>query len=1324
MHMKRIISVFVMWLCLIHVFLFQVSAAGSTHDLSVTTEFDAQTQASMTNCVYAGSSINMDSGSVTYRVSAPADGVYKLTFYGTGFDNATYMSVDVNQFELYADVSMENPNAPGSGVPLWKTIHVGNITLVKGINTITFNAEGNIYLRKVFLMRERDTEFEDIFTISTSNTERVSITGDSDGSSTGGMEVGAAVWFTFDAPEAGLYSLKARAATATDGTYFEVNLNSFSLSLADNISIQNKGWNVYAETAPVMMELPAGESTVILVNKGGINQLSDIRIDPIVSAAQGNELVQKIKTAASVREVKNAFHQNVYFKKGAEALFYPDSLYIRLMQEDSITDVKELTAAWNQALQAVSEAPDVTLVNEGSYVNKPMTGLNKLRLSSKLLPNVRVIAAVYRENRLVDMVSAVTADNDREISFHNELTTNDAVCKVFFWNDLEHMSPLDFSEVYASGQHRLFVAPYGDDSFSGTVEKPLKTIQKAKEKVKTLNKNMEGNIIVNILPGEYYIDEKLTFTNEDSGTNGYSVIYRGAGEEKPLISGGVKVGSGWTDTNGDGIYEISVPNVTEARQMYVNGFARERAKSDVLYTADSKRYSKGGLYDEDGFTCKGYSFPKFSHPEDLEVVTHILWAMQRLPVAKVLYDRVNDETTFEMKQPHYDSYISMICEGGIQPVVGSRFYLENALEFLDEEGEFYFDKRTKILYYKPHNGENLANAEIYLPKSEGLLSLVGTGTNKVSNIKFENLDFRHGAFNSASGKGVVTFQSDCLARYNSHAQNPASAGSSMFSQIYMENAEHIDITGCNFSELGSAAIGMIDNVSDCSVERNTIHDISATSIIIGNWRYSGSTDPNTLCNNITVKDNLIARTGQEFMGSSAVGVYYANHVDILHNELKDVPYTGITLGWGWGSSVPVTLNCGHHKVIGNKIESNSREEKDGGAIYTLGYLNNTIIAENYLIDSPDFGSIYLDSGSASVTVQNNVIKNTNSWLFTDKRDNVTVKDNYVDKDNYSFEENTTSGKESTMTGTVVYENGNWTGKALQYAEAAGLSDEAEGKITIADRPSYLGTVYDYVPREEACREGDYILENDTYTSTNVSNVLIYTQGNGRNVTANFQQGHWYQFEVSVKEAGLYSADLRCTTGPANTDTGAKVSIMVNSSYQLRNKMIQPTVTPWCSYPSATVGTVKLKKGVNTIRLLNVQGGFAFDNLKLIRNAASITSDGIENYIPYKKAYLNGVDDVGYAANMIPSGTVTFEFDVPEAGYYSVSAIGVSFKLEAALIPSVNGSEQATASMGNTLNAQQTTQPVLGSFYLTRGKNEISLRSIENVYLNAVLVKKQ
>ena len=206
--MKRIISVFVMWLCLIHVFLFQVSAAGSTRDLSVTTEFDAQTQASMTNCVYAGSSINMDSGSVTYRVSAPADGVYKLTFYGTGFDNAAYMTVDVNQFELYADVSMENPNAPGSGVPLWKTIDVGNITLVKGINTITFNAEGNIYLRKVFLIRERDTEFEDIFTISTSNTERVSITGDSDGSSTGGMEVGAAVWFTFDAPEAGLYSLR------------------------------------------------------------------------------------------------------------------------------------------------------------------------------------------------------------------------------------------------------------------------------------------------------------------------------------------------------------------------------------------------------------------------------------------------------------------------------------------------------------------------------------------------------------------------------------------------------------------------------------------------------------------------------------------------------------------------------------------------------------------------------------------------------------------------------------------------------------------------------------------------------------------------------------------------------------------------------------------------------------------------------------------------------------------------------------------------------------------------------------------------------------
>ena len=257
---------------------------------------------------------------------------------------------------------------------------------------------------------------------------------------------------------------------------------------------------------------------------------------------------------------------------------------------------------------------------------------------------------------------------------------------------------------------------------------------------------------------------------------------------------------------------------------------------------------------------------------------------------------------------------------------------------------------------------------------------------------------------------------------------------------------------------------MTEGVTDCEVKRNTIHDISATAVIVGSWRYSTESDPDTLCRGIVVEDNLIRGVGQEFMSSPAIGVYYAKDVYILSNDIKDTPYTGITLGWGWGLPVPNVLECGNYRVIGNRIEDTMRERQDGGAIYTLGYLNNSLIAENYIIDSPDNGAIYLDSGSASISIRNNVFKDCARWLFTGMQENVVVTDNYVENDTYSFTPNTEAGKESYISGTVIYENGNWAGKALTVAQNAGLSEEASSVLSVAERPAYIGTVYDYLPR--------------------------------------------------------------------------------------------------------------------------------------------------------------------------------------------------------------------------------------------------------------------
>ena len=53
-------------------------------------------------------------------------------------------------------------------------------------------------------------------------------------------------------------------------------------------------------------------------------------------------------------------------------------------------------------------------------------------------------------------------------------------------------------------------------------------------------------------------------------------------------------------------------------------------------------------------------------------------------------------------------------------------YLVNAREFLDAAGEWYLDTAAGALYYKPLTGQNMATADVQLPRLESLLRVGGT----------------------------------------------------------------------------------------------------------------------------------------------------------------------------------------------------------------------------------------------------------------------------------------------------------------------------------------------------------------------------------------------------------------------------------------------------------------------------------------------------------------------------------------------------------------------------------------------------------------------
>jgi hypothetical protein len=114
-----------------------------------------------------------------------------------------------------------------------------------------------------------------------------------------------------------------------------------------------------------------------------------------------------------------------------------------------------------------------------------------------------------------------------------------------------------------------------------------------------------------------------------------------------------------------------------------------------------------------------------------------------------------------------------------------------------------------------------------------------------------------------------------------------------------------------------------------------------------------------------------------------IGIGFARNVSILHNDISNVNYTGISVGWGWTK----TINCMRNNLVhANHIHHFASQMYDVGGIYTLSAQPNTEISENsihdlekapYAHDQKHYQYIYFDEGSS-------YIRSKNNWTEVDK----------------------------------------------------------------------------------------------------------------------------------------------------------------------------------------------------------------------------------------------------------------------------------------------------------------------------------------------------
>ena len=104
---------------------------------------------------------------------------------------------------------------------------------------------------------------------------------------------------------------------------------------------------------------------------------------------------------------------------------------------------------------------------------------------------------------------------------------------------------------------------------------------------------------------------------------------------------------------------------------------------------------------------------------------------------------------------------------------------------------------------------------------------------------------------------------------------------------------------------------------------------------------------------------------------------YVRDTKIEHNEVFDLPYTGISVGWGWTKMT----NCmGNNIIRANDVHHIAQRLGDTAGIYLLSAQPGTVVSENsvhdiemsrYVPDPEHWFYLYLDEGSSFITVRDN-----------------------------------------------------------------------------------------------------------------------------------------------------------------------------------------------------------------------------------------------------------------------------------------------------------------------------------------------------------------
>lgn len=513
----------------------------------------------------------------------------------------------------------------------------------------------------------------------------------------------------------------------------------------------------------------------------------------------------------------------------------------------------------------------------------------------------------------------------------------------------------------SQAQLTLHLAPSGDDKGSGEASSPLATLEGARDAVRTLKSRgglPAGGVRIVLHGGTYRLEKPLVLTPDDSGTAEAPVVYAAAAGETPIVSGGRTI-DGFR-RNPDGSWSTTIDAARNRawgfRQLFVNDrrYILARSPNSGQYFV-RKAVLQGDIETKGEWAGKSKTafgfFPgdlkAWDNLQDVNLKLYFSWNSGLYPLKSV------DEKT----------HVALLAGPAVWPMprsAGQCYLVENHPGALDAPGEWQLDRATGRLTVIPFADENIGQMAVVAPVTEHLV--VGQGDPEkgrfVEQIRFEGISFQHAAWHlPPEGHG------------------DPQAESTLDAALQFDGARHIAIQRCEVAHIGNYAIWFREGCMSNHVVSNHLYDLGGGGVRIGTHT---PTAPRRLSHGNLVDNNFIHDAGHIHPGAVGICVGFAHHNTISHNEVCDLRYTGISLGWTWDI---VRSGTRDNIVEQNHVHHVMRVLEDGGGVYSLGLTPGSVIRNNHihhvgrLEDGVGHG-VYLDGGSSGVLTENNLVHDT------------------------------------------------------------------------------------------------------------------------------------------------------------------------------------------------------------------------------------------------------------------------------------------------------------------------------------------------------------